>query len=80
MFLYCKHLTFFLGKAALLPSRAAFAFYSRIVTFSMRNVRVAQTAHKNYSTLKETAVQLGYVTPEQFDELLKPEDMVGDVK
>jgi len=40
---------------------------------------IAQTAHKNNSTLKETAVQLGYVTPEQFDEWLKPEDMVGEV-
>ena len=41
---------------------------------------IAQTAHKNNSTLKETAVQLGYVTPEQFDEWLKPEDMVGEIK
>jgi fumarate hydratase class II len=40
---------------------------------------IAQTAHKNNSTLKETAVQLGYVTPEQFDEWLKPEDMVGEI-
>ena len=40
---------------------------------------IAQTAHKNNSTLKKTAVQLGYVTPEQFDEWLKPEDMVGDI-
>jgi fumarate hydratase class II len=41
---------------------------------------IAQTAHKNNSTLKETAVQLGYVTPEEFDQWLKPEDMVGEVK
>ncbi|MDO7885943.1 class II fumarate hydratase [Hymenobacter cheonanensis] len=40
---------------------------------------IAQTAHKNNSTLKETAVQLGYVTPEQFDQWLKPEDMVGEI-
>ncbi len=40
---------------------------------------IAQTAHKNHSTLKETAVQLGYVTPEQFDQWLKPEDMVGEI-
>ena len=38
---------------------------------------IAQTAHKNNSTLKETAVQLGYVTPEQYDEWMKPEEMVG---
>ena len=40
---------------------------------------IAQTAHKNGATLKETAVQLGYVTPEQFDEWLRPEDMVGEI-
>ena len=38
---------------------------------------IAQTAHKNGSTLKETALQLGYVTEEQFNEWLKPEEMVG---
>ncbi|MGI4873941.1 MAG: class II fumarate hydratase [Janthinobacterium lividum] len=41
---------------------------------------IAQTAHKNHSTLKETAVKLGYVTAEDFDQWLKPEDMVGEVK
>ncbi|GAB3167632.1 class II fumarate hydratase [Telluribacter humicola] len=40
---------------------------------------IAQTAHKNGSTLKETAVALGYVTPEEFDEWVKPEDMVGKI-
>lgn len=38
---------------------------------------IAQTAHKNGTTLKETAVALGYLTPEQFDEWVRPEDMVG---
>ncbi len=38
---------------------------------------IAQTAHKNRSTLKETALQLGYVTSEQYDEWMKPEEMVG---
>lgn len=41
---------------------------------------IAQTAHKNGSTLKETAVQLGYVTPEEFDQWVIPGDMVGEVK
>lgn len=41
---------------------------------------IAQTAHKNNSTLKETAIALGYVTAEQFDEWVKPEDMVGSLK
>jgi len=38
---------------------------------------IAQTAHKNNSTLKETAILLGYVTAEEFDEWVKPEDMTG---
>ena len=40
---------------------------------------IAQTAHKNGSTLKETAIQLGYLTAEQFDEWVRPEDMVGEI-
>lgn len=38
---------------------------------------IAQTAHKNGTTLREEAIRLGYVTAEQFDEWVKPEDMVG---
>jgi fumarate hydratase class II len=38
---------------------------------------IAQTAHKQGKTLKQTAMDLGYVTSEQFDEWVKPEDMVG---
>ncbi|MCB0698099.1 MAG: hypothetical protein KDC07_12090, partial [Chitinophagaceae bacterium] len=30
-------------------------------------------------TLKQTAIDLGYVTAEQFDEWVKPEDMVGKI-
>ncbi|MDE1190984.1 MAG: class II fumarate hydratase [Arachidicoccus sp.] len=41
---------------------------------------IAQTAHKNGSTLKETAVALGYLTPEQFDEWVVPGNMVGELK
>ncbi len=40
---------------------------------------IAQTAHRNNSTLKETAIALGYLTAEQFDEWVKPEDMVGSL-
>lgn len=40
---------------------------------------IAQTAHKKGTTLKEAAVALGYLTPEQFDEWVKPEEMVGDL-
>src|SRR6201989_1203412 len=40
---------------------------------------IAQTAHKNGSTLKQTAIDLGYVTAEQFDEWVDPKDMVGTI-
>jgi len=42
--------------------------------------KIAKTAHKNGTTLKEEAVNLGLLTPEQFDEWVKPEDMVGSMK
>jgi len=38
---------------------------------------IAQKAHKEGTTLKEMAVKLGYVTPEQFDEWVDPKKMVG---
>ena len=41
---------------------------------------IANTAHENGTTLKEEAVRLGYVTPEQYDEWVKPEDMTGSLK
>ncbi|HLO43839.1 MAG TPA: class II fumarate hydratase [Leadbetterella sp.] len=40
---------------------------------------IAQTAHKNGSTLKETAIALGYLTADEFDQWVKPEDMVGKI-
>ncbi len=40
---------------------------------------IAQTAHKEGTTLKEMAVKLGYVTAEQFDEWVVPGNMVGEV-
>ena len=40
---------------------------------------IAQTAHKQNKTLKQTAIDLGYVTSEQFDEWVKPEGMVGKI-
>lgn len=41
---------------------------------------IAQTAHKNGTTLKEEAVRLGYVSAEDFDAWVKPEEMVGSLK
>lgn len=40
---------------------------------------IAQTAHKNGSTLKETAIALGYLTAEEFDQWVRPENMVGEI-
>jgi fumarate hydratase class II len=40
---------------------------------------IAQTAHKQGKTLKQTAIDLGYVTSEQFDEWVNPKDMVGEI-
>lgn len=40
---------------------------------------IAQKAHKENKTLKEVAVELGYLTPEQFDEWVVPVNMVGRV-
>ena len=39
--------------------------------------KIAKTAHANNSTLKETAIELGLLTAEQFDEYVKPEDMIA---
>ena len=41
---------------------------------------IANTAHKNGTTLREEAINLGYVTPEEYDEWVRPEDMVGSLK
>lgn len=41
---------------------------------------IANTAHKNGTTLREEAVNLGYVTAEEYDEWVKPEKMVGSLK
>jgi len=41
-----------------------------------RAAQVAHVAHEKGTTLKETAVALGYVTEEEFDSIVRPEDMV----
>jgi len=38
---------------------------------------IAKNAHKKGTTLKESALELGHLTAEQFDQWVKPEDMVG---
>lgn len=42
--------------------------------------KIAKTAHKENKTLKEVAISLGYVTSEQFDQWVRPENMVGEIK
>jgi len=39
--------------------------------------RIAKTAHENGTSLKEESMNLGYLTAEEFDEWVKPEDMCG---
>jgi fumarate hydratase class II len=39
--------------------------------------KIAKTAHKNGTTLREEAVGGGYVTNEEFDQLVRPEKMIS---
>ncbi len=41
--------------------------------------KIAKTAHKKGTTLKEEAVNLGYLTASEFDAWVKPEEMVGEL-
>ena len=42
--------------------------------------KIAKTAYQNGTTLKEEAINLGYLTGEEFDAWVKPEDMCGSLK
>jgi len=42
--------------------------------------KIAKTAHKEGSTLKDAAVRSGDLTSEQFDQWVRPEDMIGPKK
>ncbi len=44
-----------------------------------KSAEIAQKALKEGTTLREMAVRLGYVTPEQFDEWVDPTKMVGKI-
>ena len=41
--------------------------------------KIAKTAHQNGTTLKEESVNLGYLTAEEFDEWVRPEEMCGSL-
>ena len=42
--------------------------------------KIAKVAHQNGTTLKEESVNLGYLSAEEFDEWIRPEDMCGSLK
>jgi len=42
--------------------------------------KIAKTAYENGTTLKEEAVNLGFLSEEEFDEWVRPEDMVGSLR
>ncbi len=44
-----------------------------------KSAEIAQKAHRENTTLKEMAVKLGYVTPEEFDQWVNPAKMVGEL-
>ena len=41
---------------------------------------IAQAAHTNGTTLREEAVGMGYLSQEEFDQIVRPEKMVGEIK
>ena len=41
--------------------------------------KIAKTAHENGTTLKEEAINLGFLTSEEFDQWVKPEEMCGNL-
>src|ERR1043166_4586387 len=45
-----------------------------------KSAKIAKKAHKGNKTLREAAIELGYVTNEQFDQWVRPEDMIGSMK
>ena len=42
-----------------------------------RSAQIAKKAHKDGTTLKEAALALGFVTEEQFEQWVRPEQMTG---
>lgn len=42
--------------------------------------KIAKKAHKEGTSLRKAAIELGFLTSEQFDQWVKPEDMIGSLK
>lgn len=45
-----------------------------------KSAYIAKAAHKNGTSLREEAIKSGYLTGEEFDKWVKPQDMVGGLK
>ena len=41
---------------------------------------IANTAHENELSLRDAAIKLGYLTSEEYDQWVKPENMTGGLK
>ena len=39
--------------------------------------KIAKAAHKNGTTLRQEAVGMGFVTDAEFDQIVRPQDMIG---
>lgn len=48
-----------------------------IYLLALQAAKIAKTAHKEGTTLKEAALKLGYLTEQQFHDWVKPEEMLG---
>ena len=69
------------NKFEALAAHDALVFaHGALKTLAASLTKIAKTAHKEGITLKEAAVKLGFLTAEQFDEWVRPEDMVGPKK
>ena len=45
-----------------------------------KSAQIAKNAHKKGISLRESALELKFLTTEQFDEWVKPEEMIGPKK
>ena len=39
--------------------------------------KIAKNAHEKGTTLRQSALELGYLTNDEFNQWVKPEDMIG---
>ena len=51
-----------------------------VYELNVASAKIAKKAHKEGTTLRQAAVELGLLTSEEFDKWVRPEDMVGSLK